>query len=64
MDLHSTLIVHGNRDTAVGPINTLILAERLPNAKLIVYLDTSHRTQYQHADRSLNHVQLFLNDLS
>jgi pimeloyl-ACP methyl ester carboxylesterase len=31
-----TLIVHGNQDIVVAPINSLILAERLPNAHLVV----------------------------
>jgi pimeloyl-ACP methyl ester carboxylesterase len=33
---HPTLIVHGNKDIVVPPINAFILAERLPNAQLIV----------------------------
>jgi pimeloyl-ACP methyl ester carboxylesterase len=31
-----TLIAHGNKDIVVQPINAFILAERLPNAQLIV----------------------------
>jgi pimeloyl-ACP methyl ester carboxylesterase len=57
---HPTLIVHGNKDVVVGPINALILAERLPNAQLIVYSDSSHGAQYQHAQTFLQHVNLFL----
>ncbi len=56
-----TLIVHGNKDIVVAPINALILAEHLPNAQLIVYSDSSHGAQYQHAKEFLQHVQLFLN---
>jgi pimeloyl-ACP methyl ester carboxylesterase len=59
---HQTLIVHGNKDVVVGPINALILAERLPNAQLIVYSDSSHGVQYQHAGTFLQHVKLFLTD--
>ena len=59
---HPTLIVHGNKDIVVGPINALILAEHLPNAQLIVYSDSSHGTMYQHAKVFLEHVKLFLND--
>jgi pimeloyl-ACP methyl ester carboxylesterase len=54
------LIVHGNKDVVVAPINALILAERLPNAQLIVYSDSSHGAQYQHAETFLQHVNLFL----
>jgi pimeloyl-ACP methyl ester carboxylesterase len=55
-----TLIVHGNKDIVVAPINALILAEHLPNAQLIVYSDSSHGAQYQHARTFLQHVRLFL----
>jgi pimeloyl-ACP methyl ester carboxylesterase len=57
---HPTLIVHGNKDIVVGPIIALILAEHLPNAQLIVYSDSSHGAQYQHAKTFLQHVNLFL----
>ena len=59
---HRTLIVHGNKDIVVGPINGLILAEHLPNALLVVYSDSSHGAQYQHAKLFLEHVTLFLNE--
>jgi pimeloyl-ACP methyl ester carboxylesterase len=58
---HPTLIVHGNKDIVVQPINALILAEHLPNAQLIVYPDSNHGAQYQHADLFLRHAKLFLN---
>jgi pimeloyl-ACP methyl ester carboxylesterase len=61
---HPTLIVHGNKDVVVAPINALILAEHLPNAQLIVYSDSSHGAQYQHAEIFLEHLELFLNDRS
>ena len=59
---HPTLIVHGNKDIVVAPINALILAERLPNAQLIVYSDSSHGAQYQHARIFLEHLKLFLSE--
>jgi pimeloyl-ACP methyl ester carboxylesterase len=59
---HTTLIVHGNKDTVVAPINALILAEHLPNAHLVVYSDSSHGAQYQHARLFLEHVKLFLSE--
>ena len=34
---HPILIVHGNKDIVVLPINAFILAEQLPNAQLITY---------------------------
>jgi pimeloyl-ACP methyl ester carboxylesterase len=57
---HPTLIVHGNQDIVVAPINALILAEHLSNAQLVVYSDSSHGAQYQHAHMFLEHVKLFL----
>lgn len=57
---HPALVVHGNKDIVVAPINALILAEHLPNAQLIVYSDSSHGAHYQHASVFLEHVKLFL----
>jgi pimeloyl-ACP methyl ester carboxylesterase len=59
---HPTFIVHGNKDIVVAPINAPILAEHLPNAQLIVYSDSSHGAQYQHAKIFLEHVKLFLRE--
>ena len=57
---HSTLVVHGNKDVVVAPINAFLLAERLPNAQLIMYPDASHGAQSQHAEVFLDHARLFL----
>jgi pimeloyl-ACP methyl ester carboxylesterase len=57
---HPTLIVHGNKDIVVLPINAFILAERLPDAQLIMYPDSNHGAPYQHAELFLTHAKLFL----
>ena len=57
---HPTLIVHGAKDIVVQPINAFILAQHLPDAQLIMYPDSSHGAQYQHADLFLQHAKLFL----
>ena len=57
---HPTLIVHGNKDIVVTPINAFILAEHLPNAQLIMYPDSSHGAPYQHGKLFLEHVKVFL----
>jgi pimeloyl-ACP methyl ester carboxylesterase len=57
---HPTLIVHGIKDVVVMPINAFLLADHLPNAQLIMYPDSSHGAQSQHADVFLQHVRLFL----
>jgi pimeloyl-ACP methyl ester carboxylesterase len=55
-----TLIVHGNKDVVVMPINAFLMAEHLPNAQLIIYPDASHGAQSQHASAFLEHARLFL----
>jgi pimeloyl-ACP methyl ester carboxylesterase len=59
---HPTLIVHGNKDIVVTPINAFILAEHLPNAQLIMYPDSSHGAFYQRRKAFLEHVKIFLSD--
>src|SRR6202040_3611896 len=56
---HPTLIVHGNKDIVVTPINGFILEEHLPNAQLIVYPDSSHGAFYQHRKAFLEQVKIF-----
>jgi pimeloyl-ACP methyl ester carboxylesterase len=58
---HPTLIVHGNKDIVVTPINAFILAEHLPNAQLIMYPDANHAAFSQCAENFLENVRLFLN---
>jgi pimeloyl-ACP methyl ester carboxylesterase len=57
---HPTLVVHGTKDIVVLPINAFILAEHLPAAQLIMYPDSNHGAQYQHAEVFLKHAKLFL----
>ena len=57
---HPTLVVHGAKDVVVQPINAFILAERLPDAQLIMYPDSNHGAQYQHAEVFLKHAKMFL----
>jgi pimeloyl-ACP methyl ester carboxylesterase len=57
---HPTLVVHGTKDIVVKSVNAFILAEHLPDAQLILYPDSSHGAQYQHAELFLKHVKLFL----
>lgn len=54
------LVVHGNHDIVVLPVNALILEEHLPNAQLIIYPDSGHAPQYRHAELFLKHTRLFL----
>jgi pimeloyl-ACP methyl ester carboxylesterase len=36
------LIVHGNKDIVVVPINAFLLGQHLPDAQLVMYPDASH----------------------
>jgi pimeloyl-ACP methyl ester carboxylesterase len=58
---HQTLIVHGNKDIVVIPINAFILAEHLPDAQLIMYPDANHAAYSQYAENFLENARLFLN---
>ena len=55
-----TLIIHGNNDSVVQPTNALLLAQHLPDAHLVVFPDSSHGAQYQHASSFLKIADLFL----
>jgi pimeloyl-ACP methyl ester carboxylesterase len=57
-----TLIVHGNKDVVVMPVNALLLVRHLANAQLIIYPDASHAAHSQHADTFLKHTQLFFQE--
>jgi len=57
---HPTLVVHGNNDDVVMPINAFFLAKHLPNAQRIMYPDASHGAQSQHVEVFLEHAKLFL----
>ncbi len=57
---HPTLIVHGNKDIVVTPINAFILAEHLPNAQLIMYSDANHAAYSQYAGNFLGNARQFL----
>ena len=58
---HPTLIVHGGKDVVIKPINAFLLAQRLPNAQLIMYPDASHGAYSQYAENFLENGRLFLN---
>ena len=57
---HPTLIVHGNKDIVVTPINAFILAKHLPNAQLIMYPDANHAAYSQYAENFLENARPFL----
>lgn len=55
-----TLVVNGNRDIMVATVNSYILAQNLPNAKLIIYPDAGHGSLFQHHDDFVGEVSRLL----
>jgi pimeloyl-ACP methyl ester carboxylesterase len=55
------LIVHGNHDIVVNPVNAFLLGQHLPDGQLVLYPDASHGVASQHANFFLEHARLFLN---
>lgn len=43
-----TLVISGTHDVIVYTVNSLYLAQHLPNAKLILYPDANHGSTYQY----------------
>jgi pimeloyl-ACP methyl ester carboxylesterase len=54
------LIVHGDMDIVVDPINAFILQQHLRHATLLLLPDASHGAQSQHAEVFLANAQMFL----
>ncbi|MGB6130940.1 MAG: alpha/beta hydrolase [Acidobacteriaceae bacterium] len=55
-----TLIVSGNNDVIVYTVNSLHLAQHMPNAKLILYPDANHGSWYQEHEDFLFEANRFL----
>lgn len=57
---HPTLVVDGSNDLIIPTINGFTLQQRLPNAQLIVYPDSSHGPQNQYPELFVAHTTMFL----
>jgi pimeloyl-ACP methyl ester carboxylesterase len=55
-----TLVVNGTHDVIVYTVNSLYLAQHLPNAKLILYPDANHGSMYQYVGEFVFEVNKFL----
>lgn len=55
-----TLIVHGNKDIVVIPVNAFLLEQHLPDAQLLMYPDASHGSHSQYAESFLDYAGRFL----
>jgi pimeloyl-ACP methyl ester carboxylesterase len=54
------LVVNGSNDILIPTINSYILAQHLPNAKLIIYPDAGHGSLYQYHEDFVSEVSRFL----
>lgn len=57
---HSVLVTNGIEDVMVPTKNSYILAEKMPNAQLIIYPDSGHGHLFQFPELFAAHVNLFL----
>jgi pimeloyl-ACP methyl ester carboxylesterase len=57
-----TLVINGDNDVIIYPINSWILQQNIPNAQLIIYPDANHGSQYQYPERFVRHVSDFLSE--
>src|SRR5882672_5642807 len=60
--LQPTLVVNGDNDVIIYPINSWILQQNIPDAQLIIYPDANHGSQYQYPERFVRHVSDFLSE--
>ncbi len=56
-----TLVVQGSNDRIIPTMNSYVLQQKLPNAQLILYPDSSHGSFYQYPELFVQHATTFLN---
>lgn len=57
-----TLVFNGVNDVMIPTINSYILAEHLPDARLVLYPDSGHGALFQYPQQFCSEVKLFLAD--
>jgi pimeloyl-ACP methyl ester carboxylesterase len=57
-----TLVVNGDKDVIIYTVNSFILQQNLPNAKLIIYPDAAHGSLFQYPQIFVADVTTFLNN--
>jgi len=58
-----TMVLSGNHDVIVYTVNSLYLAQNLPNAKLVLYPDANHGSWYQYHEAFVTETNRFLNEV-
>jgi pimeloyl-ACP methyl ester carboxylesterase len=58
--LHPVLVASGSHDLVIPTVNAFVLAQRLPNAQLIIYPDSGHGFLFQYHTLFGRHATLFL----
>jgi len=59
---HPVLVVNGSNDVMVPTPNSFLMAQRIPNAQLIIYPDSGHASLFQYPETFSEHVLKFLRD--
>jgi pimeloyl-ACP methyl ester carboxylesterase len=54
------LAVNGDNDVIIYMVNSVILREHIPNARLIIYPDANHGSLYRYPERFVENVSRFL----
>jgi len=55
-----TLVINGSTDLIIHTVNSFILQQNLPNAKLIIYPDSAHGGHHQYPGMFVRDVSAFL----
>jgi pimeloyl-ACP methyl ester carboxylesterase len=55
-----TLVVNGSNDIVIATVNSFILQQHIPDAKLVLYPDSNHGAHDQFHDDFVAQVKLFL----
>ncbi len=56
----SALVVNGSDDIVIPTVNSFILQQHIPNAKLVLYPDSNHGAHYQFHEDFVAQAKLFL----
>ncbi|CAM2146147.1 Alpha/beta fold hydrolase [Pararobbsia alpina] len=59
---HKVLVTNGSNDVMIPTRNSMVLAESLPNATLIVYPNSGHGALFQYPSTYVGHVRQFLDE--